>query len=271
MKRELVLHIGLPKCGSTYIQRVLLNNQAALGEAGVSYPHEGTSHPGNGLGFQRTETSKLEALFANKSRLIISYEDLVESGKNIGPLANAVETLGVEVTIVALIRPFSEWLFGDYSQRMKQHFDRYLATRIPYDGMSLFDLAARRAKQLQPAKHFKEWLTGLPQAKFELARQTDIRPTFEKYFNGASIDWTVPLRQVNRSLRVQDCDLLSDMIRNHDIPEDAIIAERLAAFKRAGGPDLGRTITRISKIEAMFEAQNEAVFDMFGFDNRLPK
>ena len=47
MKRRILLHIGSPKCGSTYLQRALLQNRDRLAAHGIRYPHDGGEHPGN--------------------------------------------------------------------------------------------------------------------------------------------------------------------------------------------------------------------------------
>ena len=47
MTRRIILHFGAPKAGSTFLQRVLLQNTDRLAAAGVAYPHDGSGHPGN--------------------------------------------------------------------------------------------------------------------------------------------------------------------------------------------------------------------------------
>ena len=269
MSRHLILHIGMPKCGSTYLQSVLLQNQTALSEAGFAYPHpSGEGHPGNGQEFEKITPPALEELFGPHHTLIISFERLYRVGSLAEPLAAALQKLGATVEILAFIRPFSELVLGTYSQEMKQNFSRYLKARSPYDGKSFEEMAQAQALRPSPTQRLSEWRKALNGAPITLSGHRTIRAVLEPRLPGATLDWSVPLRKVNRSLRKADCDRLAEMIRDPSLDEAAIIEERKAAFKRAGEPDPARSPELIQWLENLFTAQNEELQSAFGYDNR---
>jgi len=270
MKRKILLHVGLHKCGSTYLQAAMLRNRKALATAGVAYPHDRTeSHPGNAAGIERAGVARLEALFGPHERLLLSHEDLITSGQRAAPFAEATRAMGVEVWIVAFIRPFSEYIFGDYSQQMKQNFRAFTATHQPYNGLSFERFAAERGRQVNPRGWLGNWQKVVPHAQLTLASHRAIRDTVEPFLNGAKVDWTVPRDMTNPSLRMQDCDALARMITDPASDEKSVLAAVRRALHETGKEDAGRTPERIAWIEAIFERQNAALMEVFGYDNRL--
>ncbi|MBS8225369.1 hypothetical protein [Vannielia litorea] len=266
MTRSILLHIGMHKCGSTYLQQVLLRNQAALAEAGIAYPHDGTGHPGNAENIHKAGPARLDALFGRHDRLALSFEDLISLGAKARPFARAVEKLGAEVQIVAFTRPFNEYIFGDYSQMMKQNFRSYITSAAPYGGKSFEQFVVSRAHQMNPRGWMKAWKQMLPEASFTLASHRAIRATVEPFLDGALLDWEVPRDLTNPSLRTEDCDRIAGMIRHGGAPGE-IVSEVKKALHKPSGADAGRTPERIAWIEAVFQRHNEALREEFGYDN----
>lgn len=274
MNRELLLHIGMPKCASTYLQKVLLNNQGALSQGGIAYPHDRAQlHPGNGSGFAEADETQLETAFGESQRLILSHEDLFAQAGKAASLAKATRRMGVRVHIFAFIRPFSEFVFGDYSQNMKQKFDEYMRLRQPYAGRSFQTFTVLRSNSLKPAQRFQNWITALTdesgsKPQFTLASYSKIQETMTPYLNGASLDWSLPLHEGNPSLRMEDCDRLAAMIRDTSVSSAAVSRAREEAMRQAGTSDAGKTPDRIAWIEAIFEKQNADLDEMFNYNNR---
>lgn len=269
--RRLLLHIGSPKCGSTYLQQVFLRNVAALGKHGFCYPHTGSGHPGNAGDLAEIDAAKLDEMFVDGAHtLILSHEDLYGLPKRGDALAALVRPMDLDVQIVVFLRPFSEFVFGDYSQFMKQHFDHYLATRNPYDGRSFDDVAQRRFDRLWPAKFVSQWSERFPGRPVCLAHHTEIRPTIERLLPDLpALDWTVPVDMTNPSLRIEDCDRIAAAMRNPQIADHEIRQMFTEAFHRTAEHDAGRTAERVAMIETGFAAQNADLLAQFGFDNRL--
>ncbi|QDC08079.1 hypothetical protein FHY55_01940 [Oceanicola sp. D3] len=269
MTRSILLHIGMHKCGSTYLQQVLLRNQQALAKAGIAYPHDGKGHPGNAEGIERAGAARLEALFGPHQKLVLSFEDLISLGSKARPFARAVKKLGAEVEIVTFTRPFNEYIFGDYSQMMKQHFRTFIASAAPYGGKSFEQFVVSRARQMNPRGWMKAWRTTLPEARFTLASHRAIRTTIEPFLEGATLDWEVPRDLTNPSLRTEDCDRIAKMIRLGEAPKEIVTAVK-KALHEPSKPDAGRTSERIAWIEAVFERHNQALREEFGYDNQAP-
>ncbi len=278
-RRRIVLHIGSPKCGSTYLQQVMLSNRTRLARRGIGYPHDGGPHPGNAADIAAMRPKDLDRLFPKDIHtVLLSHEDLFSQAPRGDALSALALKSGVEVQLVAFLRPFSEFMFGDYSQFMKQHFDRFVATRQPYDlrGFELFTV--ERSRTLSPVGYFKSWSRRFPDRPLILESHRRIRPVISSLLDladdgdpatEAPVDWSVPRDRTNPSLRMQDCDMLADAIRDPNRTERELRAALRDAFHRTGAPDGGRTAQRVAWIEALFERQNDELKREFGYDNRL--
>jgi len=269
MTRKVILHIGAPKCGSTYLQRVLLNNRVQLARSGYSYPHSGQGHPGNAADIAEMTGEKFDALMGSAHTLILSHEDLFATAARARPLARIAENRGVLVQLVAFLRPFSGFIFGDYSQFMKQYFSRFLALREPYGGRNFEAFAADRSQMIDAAAHFRRWQNLFPQAPLVLAKHSEIQTVFGGLIGQEGLHWDVPKDQTNPSLRMQDCSEIAQAMRDPGIAEGDIRKLFRAAFLAVDQPDSGKSPDRIAWVEDLFESQNQALLEHFGFDNRL--
>lgn len=272
MTRHLLVHVGMPKCGSTYLQRALLQNRAALAAQGIAYPHDGQDHPGNGSGVEAADAARLEALFGGHDRLILSHEDLFGKGSVAQPLAQAAQDLGAQVHLLAFIRPLSEFVYGDYSQNMKQRFGEFLKARKAYGGRDFMTFAADRARVLDPALRLDQWRSTFEGATFSLHSHRDIHAVISAQYPDVALNWEVAPDLVNPSLRMADCEALARMINSRFVWRARIMARfKLALYQAGKGEDKGRTAARTTALEALFERQNAALLNRFGYDNRLTK
>lgn len=264
----MILHIGMPKCGSTFLQRVLLKNQKLLYQRGIAYPHSGNGHPGNGRNCEKLSPESLDAHFGTSTTLFLSFEGLFGAARRARPLSEAIEKLNVGVEIWVFLRPFNEIALGCYSQELKQNFFEFLETRNPFGGLSFEKYAEKLAQRLAPAERILEWQAAIPRAKIKLANHFEIKNQITTKFDAGNLDWAIPMRQVNRSLRKTDCDHLIDLLTDPQISNPLIIEARKNAFQNAGMPDPGRTQKLVGTIEAFFEEQNKRLSHHFDFDNR---
>lgn len=267
--RKIILHIGSPKCGSTYLQCAMKNNMAKLKEHGVSYPQPYGNHPGNGADIGDITQAGFDQLFENADTVVLSHEDLFLRPTCGDALAQFAQTADVQVQVVAFMRPYSQFLFGDYSQFMKQHFETFLKTRRPYNGRNFEQFAVDRSHALKPVPSFKAWQRLFPDTPLLIDSHKNIKPVFEGLLNISDLDWVVHHDRTNPSLRMEDCDRVVRAILDPDIADSDIRQMFQNAFKKTKAGDAGKTDERIAWIEALFSKQNQNLMDVFSFDNRL--
>ncbi|SFE41555.1 hypothetical protein [Roseivivax sediminis] len=271
MSRRIVLHVGSPKCGSTYLQRVMLQNADTLLAHGIRYPHGGQTHPGNAGDTENWTQTDYDALFEGGiETVLLSHEDLYSKPNFAKPLLKAAEAEGAQVQVVVFLRPFSDFLFGDYSQFMKQNFWRYLETRNPYDGESFRDVIDRRLRRLKPARFLRNWQSAVRGTRVRVAGHRDIRATMEDLLGPLPLDWTVERHATNPSLRMEDCERIADALRRPWVPREVIEQMYRDAFHKVDRPDAGRSAARRRVIETLFAEENALILKQYGYDNRLP-
>lgn len=250
-------------------------NADALRRQGVAYPHDGGGHPGNAADIADLTSAGVLDLFGDARTLVLSHEDLLAHAARHAGLAATLHDLNVRVRVVAFLRPFSEFAFGDYSQHMKQRFQEFLAERQAYGGLDFDAFAARRAAAFQPARNIAEWAALFPGRPPVLAPHRSIARTMARLLPGVRIDWNVPHDQANPSLHVADCDTLAAAIRDPSITAASVQRKFMRAWLRAHKearrqPDPGRSPERVAMLESLFAPQNAALSARFGYDNTLP-
>ncbi len=272
MASRIILHIGSPKCGSTYLQRVLLNNSESLLAHGISYPSPKSGHPGNAADLINISGRKLEKMFSGHVQtLILSHEDLYYGSKQGETLAVLAREMKISVQVVAFIRPFSEFIFSDYSQFMKQNFETYLKTRNPFDGYDFPTFARLRVKALTPAVFLKNWETVFHHPSPILQSYRNIRPVFERLLGRQAVaDWRIHKDKTNQSLRVEDCERIAAGLCDPDRKKKELWAMFREAFHNTGEPDAGRSPERIAMIEGLFASENKALLKHLGYNNYHP-
>ena len=271
--RRILLHIGSPKCGSTYLQQVMLKNQKRLLKMGINYPHDGTGHPGNGSSIGKLTEQSLGAMFPRGCHtLVLSHEDLLPQPPRGKPLAEIARKQGIEVQIVSFLRPFNEFIYGDYSQFMKQNFAARLRDRLPYGGQSFEEFSVSRSKVIVLVAWLNNWNKNFPQTSLRIEPHRNIKPVLQELL-GLPDDmvWDIHANQVNRSLRVSDCEALAAALMDQITPEKELRAMFQAAHHKVEEPDAGRTPERDRWIEALFLDRNRNIHTSFGLDNRLDK
>lgn len=271
MQRTVLLHIGAPKSGSTFLQRALIAGQDRLRARGIDYPHPGTGHPGNAGGIGAFTPEAFDSLFADGVHtVILSHEDLFATEREALPLALWAQDTGVTVRRLCFLRPWSEFCLGDFSQVLKQNLETFLECRRAFDGLTFEQLAARRAQKVDAAAIFLRWARVLPMPPLTLAPHRAIPETMEGLLGHPGLDWQVPRHLSNPSLRLADAEALAAMTDDPAIPPDTVRAAFHAALARTGDPDPARTPDRMARIEDLFAPQNRALMALYGFDNRPP-
>jgi hypothetical protein len=128
MPREpLFLHVGLPKTGTTDLQKVLWENRRGLGEAGVVYPGDARGEHyraaldllGNG---RSPEAGSWDALVASaraaRGKVVISHEMLAAAGpKKIQRIVD--DFADRELHVVLTVRDFSRIVPATWQERAK--------------------------------------------------------------------------------------------------------------------------------------------------------
>lgn len=265
MTKRLILHIGAPKCGSTYAQNLMLRNAPSLRAAGISYPKPISTHPGNGLSIIDLTEATLIGWFSQTDTVVLSHEDLFASAPQAKNLAQLTQDQNIQTHILCILRPFPDFIFGDLSQFMKQHFEVYLSSRQPYDGLTFPQFVQRRTQTLRPALFLRQWHKLFPQA-VNISALRDLRKTLTNLLGRDAIEnWTIPRDLTNPSLPMQACDDLAEMMRT-GVPDTEIRRSFKAAFKPSAQPDLGRTNQRINLINRAFDTEIQALKRDFDFD-----
>ncbi|MBC7178943.1 MAG: hypothetical protein H5U14_02440 [Roseovarius sp.] len=272
MTQKIILHIGSPKCGSTYLQRVMVQNSETLLQQGIHYPAPTGSHPGNAANLAEITQADVEAMFANGAHtVVLSHEDLYSLSKRGIALAGITAKAGIAVQLLVFLRPFSDFVFGDYSQFMKQFFDTFLAERKPYGGRDFETFAKRRIDTMKPAVYLTNWGKLFPGLPLILDSHRNIQPVLDTVLGQPEgMIWEVPHHETNPSLRMQDCDVIAAAMRDPGCADKDIQQMFLSAFHQTQEPDMGRSPERIAWLEEQFRPHNEALLAQFGFDNRAP-
>lgn len=267
MTRRLILHIGAPKCGSTFLQRALLQNQSMLGDHDIAYPTPSGAHPGNGLAaLSGPEMQRILKEYQQKT-ILLSHEDLFAQAAHATNLVDLQTSGQITVEILVFLRPFSEFIFGDYSQFIKQNYRSYCAAQSAFEGRSFAQVAVDRSRAMPVAGFLRAWRKSFGEQSVRVAHFRDIRSVLEDLLGQPALNWSVPRQASNPSLRMVDCDRIVAAI-NRGAPEAQIQAMINAGLRDAGQDDPGRTTERRDWIEALFDHQNTLLEHEFGYDNR---
>jgi len=125
-KKKLILHVGLPKTGSTALQMYLNLNRELIASRDFSYPKEKTKkgipkHQSLVRGLNSNNHTNLKNYLQNNSKnnLILSTEGLTNhlydfSFESVLEFKNILNTY--ELTIIIVTREFDNWLKSYYAQ-----------------------------------------------------------------------------------------------------------------------------------------------------------
>jgi hypothetical protein len=134
VSKKLIIHIGLPKTGSSYIQDVL-NGASKAGELMMYYPVDKYKKisfvPTSGNGVDLC-IALIESRFVEAEQIFSSYfefqEDVVISSEmfavinsdGIGYIGKLAKKYSVDLTIIAFVRDLYEYFWSGYSQTIKR-------------------------------------------------------------------------------------------------------------------------------------------------------
>ncbi|MFC4699418.1 hypothetical protein ACFO4O_04510 [Glaciecola siphonariae] len=160
---DVIVHIGLPKTGSSAIQKFCLDNQRWLSKQGAHYPRHGLDkngvsgghdkfykliHANDLTGAQDYLRTHLAKAKKKQQQLIISSE-----GLHLHAEAMAHVLQGVSAAIVGFVRHPFDSLFSGYNQMVKRHYQTqplddyvYAATKVAkpiLEGRTLFEFAEK--------------------------------------------------------------------------------------------------------------------------------
>ncbi|MFQ6553783.1 glycosyl transferase family 1 [Aestuariibius insulae] len=261
--KKILLHIGAPKCGSTYLQNVLLQNRDALAKAGICYPHNDPIHPGNAADIGSVSEAQLQEMTQGQLA-ILSHEALFSNLGAADPFIDLVQEKGIPVDILVFIRPLSEIVFADYSQYLKENFDRWLKTRNPFGGQSFQAFVKQRRAVIRPTKFVDKWQSRFPDRPITPRLRGDIRETLEALLPPVPLDWTVPPEKTNPSLRMIDCERICEAMRDPANSDEDIVALFKEAHRAVFEPDPGKTPERLAIIDKAMRAESDRFYDRFG-------
>lgn len=195
MTKTLFLHIGAPKCGSTYIQRTALKNQKHMRDHGVNYPHLSLGHPGNAGAIDQVTTPWVQQNIANFDALYLSHEDLFAKATSARKLRNITQELAMDVHIICVIRPLTSWLCSDFSQSIRQA--KWKKCLSP---TSFTSFVEHRKHSLKPAQFIHEWQSIFADSQMHLIPLTQIPERYSQLHTAfTDVDWSIPQWRRNPS------------------------------------------------------------------------
>lgn len=244
----------------------MIENRNTLGKHGINYPKPSGRHPGNGSIVPELGAEALNKLFSDADTLVLSHEDLFSMGARMVPFGEMCKSSGIKLSVVTFLRPFSEFIFGDYSQYLKQNIEIYLENKSAYDGLSFEEFSVHRRSQITPVAWLKGWqkITDTP---ITIAHHRKIRSVMEGFLDISDLQWEIEKSSVNPSLRVADCEDISNAISG-GISKVKVMDMYKLSYSKVNLTDHGKTEERTKWIEAIFKSQNDKIFAEFHFDNR---
>jgi hypothetical protein len=159
-RRRAIVHVGMPRTGTTTIQRVLFRHRVELARAGVLYPdltprsaaapHLSHQHLGEALDRRRPRAERAELLARLSAQLtaseadvvVLSYEGLVLAPRGLGLarlLADHLARHGFAMEVLVTVKPAAEWLNSTYTWRTQ-----FLREWRPFRDYLRADLGDRR-------------------------------------------------------------------------------------------------------------------------------
>lgn len=169
--RTRLLHIGIPKSGTTYMQRAAATRREELLAHGVRYPGQATSHRlpilalmGEEVGWGGVEVSPdmqrwarlmSEVEAERERRIYLSNE--VASLSNDEQAARFADALGPDMHVLITLRGYTSLLASNWQQRVKTgsqlSFDRWLTNVLAEDDVTNGD-----AKRLDYSVVVERWI-----------------------------------------------------------------------------------------------------------------
>lgn len=189
------LHVGLPKCGSTALQKYFRDNRAALLAQGVDYPALSPGHAGNltpyafsfrppearrwfhqtypSYDISKAETDLRAALAAPKApRLLLSSEALIKQshGVDIDWMAEHFDAVHVHI----FFRPRAPLLMSAYEQLLRGGHEQ--------DDVTGFLDRSLQMPEMQLAAYLARWQAFAGKDRTHIYFISNDRPTIERQF-----------------------------------------------------------------------------------------
>lgn len=270
MGKKIILHVGAPKCGSTFLQQVMLNNRELLLHAGIYYPHadDGRDHPGNAdqLHRQFEEGVIAKHFDTGVNTVFLSHEDLFERPRWASALSEWIRKENIELSVIAFLRPYSEIIFGAYSQKMKENFQNFLQKRQAYDGKTLEQFGVQIFNNVNHALACRQWNDLCHPGSLHLHNYRHIKFVLESHIGIIpGMDWGIDKSLRNISLRVSDCDEIASAINDPSFSERHIRTLLEEAYKNSGAHDAGRSEQRAANLERLHSERTAEICENFGF------
>lgn len=236
MIKQVFLHIGARKTGSSAIQVALVRNREALAANGLIYPecendaaalaHKPTS--GNGvllagiLGPDKTLRSRRESVaqlrrdLSGTGRAVLYSSELFEAsaGEDVSAFVDIVRSRGADVTVVYYLRNLLSYAVANYSQALKRggyvnDFTRYI-----------------KSYRTTFAQTIETYSKLVPRERFLIRHYDRVRPNLIQDFFTIVLDgqnkdvaWDIqPQREINRSLTAEEMQiilLMNRLLRPH--------------------------------------------------------
>lgn len=246
MSTKYVIHIGAPKCGSTYLQTLLRDNESLLAENDWVLPGLDQKHPGTSLGILESYKDVLnDAIVCNKSA-VVSHEGLFGSALKAKAMLEYARSNFDEVVVIAFVRPIEDIVFSSYSQLLKTSYKEHWMQ----DGSSLtgFDDFARQYKE-KPGMDLalNRWSKLTDNINIQVHQHTTIRDVFKEILQLDLAD-RVKLSKANKSFRVCDCEETVARLQNDKLSWEEAIKIWKRNARSAEKPDAGKTKLRKSEI-----------------------
>jgi glycosyltransferase involved in cell wall biosynthesis len=187
MTRRAILHIGIPRTGTTSFQRVLSRRRAQLQEQGVLYPdltplsasqkHLSHQYLGEALDGRRSRLEKFELLGGLSQQLcstaadvvLLSYEGFSQSntrGRSARLLGKLFASHGFATEVLITIKSQADWLNSSYTWRTQfLREDRNFST---------FARAERNSRRLDYARLLAPW-RDVSQGRLTIVPTCDVR------------------------------------------------------------------------------------------------
>lgn len=245
----------------------MLANRQVLLKNGICYPEPEASHPGNGLKVTALDAVSLQKAFGDADTMVFSHENLFSMAANFSALGTLCQSQGVRLSVLVFLRPFSEFIYGDYSQFLKQNIDSYIREGQAYGGQSFEEFAVSRRSQISAIGWLKAWQRVSP-SPILIEHHRKIRAVCENLLGPLPLKWEIDRDSSNPSLRVLDCEDISTAISG-GVPKGKVNDMYKLAFSKVGLEDRGKTPERTRWLEALFKGQNDKIQEIFNFDNRL--
>ena len=260
---RIIFHIGAPKCGSTFIQRVLLNNRAKLSKQGVLYPHSGDDHPGNGDVFKRVSPLWFQGKAAKFHTIIFSHEDFFATAGRHAKKIKDLRTQKFAPVAIAFLRRFDEQIFADLSQTLKQASLQTVPHRIDRVPQNFTQFTRSRYRKYQFHQYLKEWSNIMPNLHVE--SKDNVQDSLCKLCPDVrDIQWQLPKWRANPSISLTQSERIMECIRSSNV-EQARSALNESASMRSGF-DPSRTRQRKKWIGSLFHDQIQKIKTDYGLD-----